>query len=131
MAVYIGPGIPSNITPPTPLPESNPLKTLGNMLEEMGVDIRRRSVLAVEGEKISARGTQFVCDSIHDFPEIAAKIKEIGKSVRFIELPLPSDGGCLAVQSHLWQQVWARYVIGYHIGSDGLIGRWDFLVEAV
>ncbi len=128
MTIFDSPALPAFYDPPEPLAISTPLSEFLKSLNQGLADIHaRREIIAGERIGYGDNVKQFVCDSIHDFPALAAKILEGGKSIRFCELPLPNR--CISVQSHRLHEVTARYIVDYYIATDGLIGRWDFLVE--
>lgn len=130
MPVYSGPALPPQFDPPPPLPESEPLALLLKALQDRGVNIHKRMERRESGPlNDGITRHQFVCSSIRDFPELADKILTIGKSIRFQGLPIPNR--CISAQAHQHHEILARYVVDYYIQTDGLIGRWDVLVEAI
>ena len=125
MTVFSGPGIQ---VPEHAGPIFNPLKGLADALRVRGVSVA--PLLRVEtGARIGHPGThQFACTGEEDFPEVAGKIADLGKVVRFLEMFVPSSG-VFCAQSHRFDNIWARYVAAYDCASDQSYGRWDVLVE--
>lgn len=125
MTVFSGPAI---HVPEKADPIFNPLKALADALKEQRVSIA--PLQRIEGgARLGHPGAkQFTCTTLEDFPEVAAKIAELGRVVRFIEMFVPQSG-VICAQTHKFGDVWARYVAAYDCPSDQQFGRWDVLVQ--
>jgi hypothetical protein len=126
VTVFTGPAIQ---VPEHAGPIFNPLKGLADAIRVMGVSVA--PLLRVEGGmRIGGQPNvrQFSFESQEHFPEVAAKIAELGKVVRFVEMFVPQSG-VFCAQTHRFDNIWARYVAAYDCASDQSYGRWDVLVE--
>lgn len=109
-------------------PIFNPIKPLIDALRDQRVSIA--PLQRIEGgARVGHPGArQFTFTTLDDIPEVAAKIAELGKVVRFIQMFVPNSGTTCA-QTHQARDVWARYLAAYDPGSDQEFGRWDVLVQ--
>lgn len=127
MTVFTGPvmQVPENAEP-----IFNPIKGLHDSLSVRKVSIA--PILHIEtGARLGHPGAhQFACTVQEDFPDLADKIAELGKVVRFITLFVPKKG-VICAQTYQYGDVWARYVAAYDCPTDQMYGRWDVVVEPI
>lgn len=128
MTVFNGPGIQ---VPEKADPIFNPIEGLADALASLGVIVA--PTLHVEGGVAfgySPGLRQIAWTSEDDVQEVATKIAELGKSVRFAALVIPKAGR-VSVQTYQFWGIWVRYIAAYDCPSDQAYGRWDVLVESV